>query len=211
MKLGVFDNVVEVKETVTYGKIVEVKDEKYKSEEEYKPESDSEVSVVIDEKRRKGNREALFFDPENQHTRYNSKPLPSNLVVVEINERASETSTYQWLSRYQSVTSSSPFNKFLNKFKNGEFAPEIAEFGGVRYRFLRVGTNAKSKIVKQYNQFVIGNNFTIFRLGMNGSPNVDLGLNARSRAKHFPPPINKNYTIASLFWVNELLKSQKSW
>ena len=76
---------MEVKETVTFGKIVEVKDEKYKSEEEYKPESDSETSPDIDEKRRKGNREALFFDPEKQHTRYNSTPLPSNLVVIEIN------------------------------------------------------------------------------------------------------------------------------
>ena len=83
-----------------------------------------------------------------------------------------------------------------------------ADFNGVRYRFLRVGTNSKQKVIKIYNQFVIGNNFKIFRLGANGSPNVDLNINPRSRAKHLPPPINKSYSIASLFWANGLLRSQ---
>ena len=59
----------------------------------------------------------------------------------------------------------------------------MAEFQGVRYRFLRVGTNARLNTVRQYNQFVIGNNFTIFHLGMNGSPNVDIGVNARARER----------------------------
>ena len=131
--------------------------------------------------------------------------------MIEINEKVSETCEYHWLSKYEIITSSTPFNRFLNKFKNGLFAPKIAAFEGVRYRFLRVGTSSKLSTVKQYNQFVIGNNFTIFRLGMNGSPNVNLGMNARTREKSLPPPINKKYTIASLFWSNELLRSQKPW
>jgi hypothetical protein len=92
-----------------------------------------------------------------------------------------------------------------------DFDFRLGEFEGVWYRFLRVGTNSETKILKEYQQFVIGSNFTIYRLGCNGAPNVDLGMNARCRAKHFPPPINKNFSIASLFWSNELLKSQKVW
>ena len=92
-----------------------------------------------------------------------------------------------------------------------ELAPKTAHFEGVKYRFLRVGTNKKMNSVRQYNQFVIGDNFTIYRLGMNGSPNVDLGMSARAREKRFPVPINKKFTIASLFWANELLNSQKAW
>ena len=84
----------------------------------------------------------------------------------------------------------------------------VKEFEGVRYRYLRVG---RSNPVRQYNQFVISNNFTIFRLGMNGSPNVDIGVNVRAREWRLPPPINKKFTIASLFWANGLLKSQKAW
>ena len=87
----------------------------------------------------------------------------------------------------------------------------LKEFQGVRYRYLRVGTSAKLNTVRQYNQFVIGNNFTIFRLGVNGSPNGDIGVSAKAREKHFPLLINKKFTIASLFWANELLKSKKAW
>ena len=99
----------------------------------------------------------------------------------------------------------------LQIHKNGEFAPKIAEFQGIRYRFLRVGTTAKLNTVKQYNQFVIGNHFTIFRLGMNGSPNVDIGVSVRARERRLPLPKSKKFTIASLFWSNEPLKSQKAW
>ena len=92
-----------------------------------------------------------------------------------------------------------------------DHAMGLKEFEGVRYRYLRVGTSAKLNTVRQYNQFVIGNNFTIFRLGANGSPNVDMGVSAKAREKRFPLPINKKFSIASLFWANELLKSQKAW
>ena len=158
---------------MTLCKLSKLVDESFSSGEEYKPDSDA------DDKRRRLNREAMLFDPEKQNTRYNGVPLPSKIPVIEINEKASETREYHWLSKYEVITSSTPFNRFLNKFKNGSFAPKIAAFEGVRYRFLRVGTSSKLSTVKQYNQFVIGNNFTIFRLGMNGSPNVNLGMNAR--------------------------------
>ena len=115
------------------------------------------------------------------------------------------------MAQYEIIPSSCAFNKILNKFKMGVFAPLVAEFEGVRYRFLRVGTNAKSNPIRQYNQFVIGNNFTIYRLGMNGSPNLDLGINSRVRERRLPPPINRKFSVASLFWANELLKTQKSW
>ena len=212
VRVGIDDNnTVEIKDTLTVCKLSKSVDETYTSEEEYKPESHAGSSSDVDDKRRRLNREALIFDPEKQATRYNGVHLPSKIPVIEIDEKVFKTREYHWLSKYELITSSSPFNKFLNKFKNGEFAPKVAEFQGVRYRFLRVGTSSKLSSVKQYNQFVIGNNFTIFRLGMIGSPNVDVGVNARSREKSLPPPINKKYTIASLFWANELLKSQKAW
>ena len=179
------------------------------SDEEYKPESDPVSNV--DDKRRWLNRESHLFDPENQITKYNTKVLPDKIPVVDIMERAIETASYHWLAKYDSVPSNSPFNKFLNKFKNGSFAPKIAEFEGVRYRFLRVGTTNKLNSVRQYNQFVIGIKFTIFRLGMNDSPNVNIGVSARARERRLPPPINKKFTISSLFWANGLLKSQKAW
>jgi hypothetical protein len=212
VRVGVDDsNTVEIKDTLTLCKIGKPVDESSMSGEEYKPESDSGSISEVDDKRRRLNREALLFDPEKQNTKYNGVPLPSKIPVIEINEKASDTREYHWLSKYEIVTSSTQFNRFLNKFKNGSFAPKIATLDGVRYRFLRVGTSSKLSTVKQYNQFVIGNNFTIFRLGMNGAPNVDLGMNARIREKSLPPPINKKFTIASLFWANELLKTQKAW
>ena len=130
-----------------------------------------------------------------------------------MNEKVSETASYHWLSRYESIPSDSKFNSFLNKFKPGgevltRRGHRRADFHGVRYKFLRVGTNSKQKVIKTYCQFVIGNDFRIYRLGANGAPNVDLGIKTQSRAKHLPPPINKSYTIASLFWANGLLKSQ---
>ena len=179
-------NTVEIKDTVTMCKLSKVDDEFQKSEEDYKPESDEESASDIDTKRRHLYREALVFDPEKQNTVCNMKPLPTKIPVIEINEKASETCEYHWLAKYESIPSNTPFNRFLNKFKNGSFAPKIAAFQGVRYRFLRVGTSSKLSTVKQYNQFVIGNNFTIFRLGMNGSPNVDIGMNANTREKGFP-------------------------
>jgi hypothetical protein len=206
VRIGVDDgNVVEVKDTITTCIIKKTEDEVIESEEDYNPETD------VDTKRRRMNREALAFDPVTQLTRYNTKKYPEKIPVIEINEKASETREYHWLSKYESVPSSTQFNRFLNKFKNGSFAPKVASFDGVRYRFLRVGTSSKLSAVKQYNQFVIGNNFSVYRLGMNGSPNVNMGMNAAIREKSFPPPINKKFTIASLFWANELLNSQKAW
>ena len=211
--VGVYDsNTVEVKDTMTTCKLKKIEDETHESEEEeYKLESESESSSDVDTKRRRLNRESLLFDPEKQQTKYNSKPLPKKIPVVEINENLSETSEYHWLAKYESVPSNSPFNKFLNKFKNGAFAPKTAEFQGVRYRLLRVGTSGKLNTARTYKQFVMGNNFTIFRLGMNGSPNVDLAVSARARERRLPPPINKKFSIASLFWANELLRTQKAW
>ena len=104
---------------------------------------------------------------------------------------------------------------FLNGFKSGLIhrpdGPRIEEFGGVRYRYLRVGTNTVTSPLMQYNQFVIGNDFSIYRLGVNGSPNINLGVNPKARERRLPPPINQKYTIASLFWANELLNTQKAW
>ena len=74
-----------------------------------------------------------------------------------------------------------------------------------------MGTTSKLNSVRLYRQFVIGNNFTIFRLGCNGAPNVNLNVTPDARERRLPLPINKKFTIASLFWSNELLKSQKSW
>ena len=53
------DNEVDIKETVTFCKLVQLEDESYKSEEEYKPESEAESLSDIEHKRRKMNREAL--------------------------------------------------------------------------------------------------------------------------------------------------------
>ena len=100
------------------------------SEEEYKPESDAGSISEVDDKRRRLNRESMLFDPERQNTRYNRVSLPSKIPVIEINEKASETREYHWLSKYEIIPSNSPFNRFLNNFKNGEFAPKVAEFQG---------------------------------------------------------------------------------
>ena len=128
-----------------------------------------------------------------------------------MNETLSEMATYTWITRYECIQTSSPFNKFLDTFKSGYSYPGIEEFEGVCYRFLRAGTSSKSNPVKLYKQYVIGNNFSVYRLGVNGCPNLDMGMNARTRAKRFPPPINKWFSIASLFWANKLLKTQKAW
>ena len=86
------------------------------------------------------------------------------------------------------------------------------EYDGVMYKQLCVGTNHQLNSVRMYRQFVIGNNFKIYRLGVNGSPNVDLaiGVTASAREKRFPEPINKKFSIASLFWANGLLRTQQT-
>ena len=154
-----------------------------------------------------------MFNPEKQYTRYNKKPHPGKpRTIHQINEKPSETARYAWIGRYEVVPSDSPFNQFLNGFKSGSGKEiRIEEFGGVRYRFLRVGTNTVTSPLLQYNQFVIGNDFSIYRLGVNGSPNINLGVSAKARERRLPPPINQKYTIASLFWANELLNTQKAW
>ena len=65
VKVGIFDNRVEIKETVAYCKLTELVQEVYCSEEDYKPESNSESESVsdADEKRRRVSRESLLFDP----------------------------------------------------------------------------------------------------------------------------------------------------
>ena len=230
VKLEVVDNTVEVKETVTYCKISRLDDETKNFDEDYQPESDFEETYSdldekkkkaglisdVDELRRKENREALCFNPEKQYTRYNKKPVPGKPKQIHfINEKPSETARYAWIARYEPVPSDSTFNMFLNGFKSGLIhrpdGPRIEEFGGVRYRYLRVGTNTVTSPLMQYNQFVIGNDFSIYRLGVNGSPNINLGVNPKARERRLPPPINQKYTIASLFWANELLNTQKAW
>ena len=150
------------------------------------------------------------FDPDLQITKYNKTPLPKEIPIILINEKPSETAEYHWLKTYKVIQSNSKFNRFLNCFRLHK-PNAIYEFEGVRYRFLRVGTTNKLNTVRLYRQFVIGNNFTVYRLGMNGAPNVDMGMTPLAREKRFPLPINKKFTIASLFWANELLKSQKPW
>ena len=229
VKLGVTDNTVEPKETMTYCRITRLEDESKKGDEDYEPESEFEetysdidekkekagVSSDVDEARKKANREALCFNPQKQYTRYNTKPVPGKpRMVHQIDEKPTETARYAWIGRYEVVPSDSTFNMFLNGFKQPFFSrggPRIEEFGGVRYRYLRVGTNTVTSPLLQYNQFVIGNDFSIYRLGMNGSPNINLGVNPKARERRLPPPISQKYTIASLFWANELLKSQKAW
>ena len=130
--------------------------------------------------------QATFFDPENQKTRYNDIRLPDKIPIIEINEKPSETKEYHWLKTYTAVPSNSPFNAFLNTFKYPMvFGYKIDTFQtwflGVRYRHLRVRTNSKLNRVRMYRQFVIGSNFTIYRLGVNGSPNVDIGVSVRAR------------------------------
>jgi len=138
VKVCVSDNVVDVKETVTYGKVSCIAEEKVNSDEEYYPESDFESSDDIDEKRRKANIQALTFDPEKQITKYNMTPIPGSTEGFPMNEQPSETAGYHWLSRYESIPSDSKFNAFLNKFKpKGEFLTckkfVFADFNGVRY------------------------------------------------------------------------------
>ena len=55
VKLGVVDNVVEVKETVTYCKGVRLEEKRAESDEDYKPESECESTLIVDEKRRQMN------------------------------------------------------------------------------------------------------------------------------------------------------------
>ena len=155
-------NTVEIMDATTTCKLRKIDSESVESDDEYQPEPELDDSSDVDNKRRKLDRESHLFDPEKQRTKYNTKPLPTKIPVIEINEKASETAEYHWLVKYECIPSNVPFYRFLNKFKNGPFAPKIAEFEGVRYRFLRVGTNAKLNTVRQYNQFVIGNNFSIF-------------------------------------------------
>ena len=51
----------------------------------YKPESEEDSLSAMDDKRHRLNREALYFDPEKQNTKYNMKTLPAKIPVIEIN------------------------------------------------------------------------------------------------------------------------------
>ena len=205
-------NIVEVQETMTTCVIKKTEDEKIESEDDFKPDDDDECLSDVDERKPSSNRsgQSAFFDPDRQITRYNKKALPKEIPVILIDEKPFQTAEYHWLKNYKVIKSDSKFNRFLNCFRVHK-PNAIYEFEGVRYRFLRVGTTNKLNTVRLYRQFVIGNNFTVYRLGMNGAPNVDMGMTPLAREKRFPLPINKKFTIASLFWANELLKSQKPW
>ena len=78
------------------------------------------------------------------------------------------------MARYECVPTTAPFNTFVNTFKSRYSYPEVEEFDGVQYRYLRDGTTSKNNPVKLYKQYVIGNNFSVYRLGVNGSPNLDM-------------------------------------
>ena len=212
VKLGVVDNTVEVKETVTYCRITRLDDEPIK-DEEYNPESEAESLCDIDEQKSKVSRSghAAPFDPQRQITKYNNIPcITKGCPVIEINETPTETSEYHWLAKYECVPSDSQFNMMLNQFKSSRayITDMTQEFRGVIYKQLCVGTNHVLNGLRKYQQFVIGNDFSIYRLGMNGSPNVNLGVKANAREKRFPAPINKKFSIASLFWANGLLRTQ---
>ena len=205
-------NIVEVQETMTTCVIKKTEDEKIESEDDFKPDDDDECLSDVDERKPSSSRsgQSAYFDPDRQITRYNKKVLPKEIPVIPIDEKPFQTAEYHWLKNYEVIKSDSKFNRFLTCFRVHK-PNAIYEFEGVRYRFLRVGTTNKLNTVRLYRQFVIGNNFTVYRLGMNGAPNVDIGMTPLAREKRFPLPINKKFTIASLFWANELLKSQKPW
>ena len=59
MKVGVVDNFVELKETVTYCRITRL-DEATIKDEDYKPESEAESLSDIDDRRRRLNRSSLL-------------------------------------------------------------------------------------------------------------------------------------------------------
>ena len=86
------ENTVELKDIVTMCKLTKLEVESDKSDEDYSPESETELLSDLDDKRRRLNREANLFDPEKQTTQYNTKPLPKNTPIVEINEKPSENS-----------------------------------------------------------------------------------------------------------------------
>ena len=61
-----------------------------------------------------------MFNPVQQYTKYNKKPVPGKpRTVYQINETPSETARYAWVARYEVVPSDSPFNQFLNGLKSG--------------------------------------------------------------------------------------------
>ena len=124
-------NTVEIMDATTTCKLRKIDSESAESDDEYQPEPELDNGSDVDNKRRKLNRESHLFNLEKQRTKYNNKPLPTKIPVIEINEKASETAEYHWLAKYECIPSNVPFNRFLNKFKNGPFAPKIAEFEDV--------------------------------------------------------------------------------
>ena len=78
VRVGVDDtNTVEIKDTVTLCKITKLEDKSHESDEDYKPESETDSVSDLDDKRRQLNRESHLFDPEKQNTTYKTKPLKS--------------------------------------------------------------------------------------------------------------------------------------
>ena len=71
VRVGVDDsNTVEIKDTVTMCKIVQLEEESHKSDEEYKPESDEGEDSDTNTKRAQTYQELVSFDPEKQSTNY---------------------------------------------------------------------------------------------------------------------------------------------
>ena len=77
VRVGVIDDEVEVKETVTICRIINIEDETKTSDESYEPGLEVDTVSDLDEKRRQHNLESLCFDPDKQQTKYQGTPLPS--------------------------------------------------------------------------------------------------------------------------------------
>ena len=53
--VGVIDDTIEIKDTVTMGRLIHLETESRKSDEDYNPDSNVEISADIDERRRQLN------------------------------------------------------------------------------------------------------------------------------------------------------------
>ena len=114
---------MEIKDTITTCKIVEVEEETPNSGDGYVPNSEKEGDSDTDSKKAQTYQELVSFDPEKQNTNYNGKSVPINIEVVKINEKLAQTASYMWMARYECVPTTSAFNSFLNVFKNRHSYP----------------------------------------------------------------------------------------
>ena len=135
VRIGVIDNTIEVKNTVTMCKLVEIAVDSHNSDLTYVAESEKEENSDSKTKRGQTYQELVSFDPEKQNTCYNNRPVPIDIEVIKVKETLSETATYTWITHYECIQTSSSFNKFLNTFKSGYSYPGIDKFEGLCYRF----------------------------------------------------------------------------